>query len=149
MIVRVNNTLALADKSILKNDQQKFELLKDYTFDKKIGYLVCSLLDGKIRASSANDIIISFEYDSIVKKNLEIIDKITAVFNKIANSNKKLAFISDDVWNEEKSKYISAIRSGKNYTVMEEPKELFDDLKNDDIIQNEAVKLFGDLVEFN
>ena len=32
---------------------------------------------------------------------------------------------------------------------MEEPKELFDDLKNDDIIQNEAVKLFGDLVEFN
>ena len=60
-----------------------------------------------------------------------------------------MAFISDDVWNEEKSKYISAIRSGKNYTVMEEPKELFDDLKNDDIIQNEAVKLFGDLVEFN
>lgn len=149
MIVRVNNTLALADKSILRNDQQKFELLKDYTFDKKIGYLVCSLLDGKIRASSTNNIIISFEYDSIVKKNLEIIDKISAVFNKITNSNKKLAFISDDVWNEEKSKYISAIRSGKNYTVMEEPKELFDDLENDDIIQNEAVKLFGDLVEFN
>ncbi len=149
MFIRVNNTLALANKDILRSDQQKFELLKDYTFDKKIGYLVCSLLDGKIRASSADSIIISFEYDSVVKKNLEIIDKITAVFNDITNSNKSLAFISDDVWNVEKNKYISAIKSGKTYTVMEEPKELFDDLENDDIIQSEAVKLFGDLVEFN
>ena len=80
---------------------------------------------------------------------MEIIDKITAVFNDITNSNKSLAFISDDVWNVEKNKYISAIKSGKTYTVMEEPKELFDDLENDDIIQSEAVKLFGDLVEFN
>lgn len=149
MLVRVNNTLALADKSILKDDQCKFEQLKNYTFDKKIGYLVCGLLDGKIRASSPSNIIISFEYDSIVKKNLEIIDRITTVFNEITNSDKKLAFISDDTWNIEKNKYISAIKSGKSYTVIEEPKELFDDLKNDDIIQNEAVKLFGDLVEFN
>ena len=80
---------------------------------------------------------------------MEIIDRITTVFNEITNSDKKLAFISDDTWNIEKNKYISAIKSGKSYTVIEEPKELFDDLKNDDIIQNEAVKLFGDLVEFN
>ena len=149
MLVRVNNTLALADKRVLRSDQQKFESLKDYTFDKKIGYLVCSLLDGKIRAASANNIIISFEYDSIVKKNLEIIDKITSVFNEITNSNKSLAFISDNMWNVERDKYISTIKSGKSYTVIDEPKELFDDLENDDIIQNEAVKLFGDLVEFN
>lgn len=146
--VRVNNTLAQADKAILKIEQKGFELLNDYTFDQQIGYIVCALLDGKLRAASRDNVIISYDYDSVVSKNLEIIDKIEDVYNKITNSNKKIAIISDDDWEKERENYIKVIKSGGSYTVVSEPKEVLEDLRKDDIIKSEAIDLFGDIVEF-
>lgn len=148
MSIRVNNTLALANKNVLLDSQQRFEKLREYAFDKNNGYLICSLLDGKLRAASTVNLIVSFEYDSIVKKNLSIIDKITKIYNELTDSNISFAFITDECWNVEKEKYICTIKSGKTYTVLDEPKEVFNDSEKNDIIQNDAVKLFGDLVEF-
>ena len=145
--VRVNNILAKADKSILKLEKQKFELLNDYTFDQKIGYLVCSLLDATIRAASEEGIILSYEYDSNVKQNLLNLNSLIDVYNKITNSDKIIAVISDDQWNEEKNKYIKCKKEGKEYQIMEEPKEIFEEIKKDDIIDGDAVDLFGDIVE--
>ncbi len=148
MKARVNNTLALADKGILKQVVNDMNVFNEYTFDDKIGYIACSLLDAKIRAASAENIIISYDYDSIVKQNLLILDKLTSVFNQLTNSNKKLAIITDEQWEIEKNKYISFLKEGKSYTVVEEPEvKVFEDLKKNDIIVNSAVKLFGDIVE--
>ena len=145
--VRVNNILAKADKSILKLEKQKFELLNDYTFDQKIGYLVCSLLDATIRAASEEGIILSYEYDSNVKQNLLNLNNLIDVYNKITNSDKIIAVISDDQWDEEKNKYIKCKKEGKEYQIMEEPKEVFEEIKKNDIIDGDAVDLFGDIVE--
>lgn len=145
---RVNNILACANKNILKLELDNLEVLREHSFDQDVGYLVCSLLDGKIRAASEEGIIISYEYDSVVKQNLEILDKINDVYNKLTNSNKKLCIISDFDWELERKKYISAIKNGEHYTVIVEPDKLFEESKKDDIIQSEAVKLFGDIVEF-
>lgn len=148
MKVRVNNTLALADKQILKHVINDMTVFNDYTFDDKIGYIACSLLDAKVRAASVDSIIISYDYDSIVRQNLLILDKITSVFNQLTNSNKKLAIISDEDWELEKGKYIKALKDGKTYSVVEEPElKVFEVSKNDDIIINSAVELFGNIVE--
>ncbi len=148
MDARVNNIMALADKNILKLEMQKFQLLNDYTFDQNIGYLVCSLLDAKIRAASDKGIIISYEYDSNVKQNLINLDKLVEVYNKITKSNKSLAIISDEKWEIEKNKYIKALKEGKKYQVMEEPEEVLEEIENNDIISSSsAVELFGDIVE--
>ena len=149
MKVRVNNTLALANKQILNKEIENMKLLNDFTFDQEIGYIVCNLLDSKIRAASEDCIIISYEYNSSVKQNLIELDKITYVYNKITNSNKKIAMITDEEWDFEKNKYINSIKDGNKYQVVEEPQEVYEETIKDDIITNSAVELFGDIVEIN
>ena len=147
MKIRVNNTLALANKSILKKVVDDMKLLKDYTFDQQIGYIVCALLDAKVRAASEDNIIISYEYDSIVKQNLLNINKINDVYNKIMNSNVLIAIITDEEWEVEKEKYIDALKNNICYNVKEEPAEIFEENKKNVIITNSAMELFGDIVE--
>ena len=149
MKIRVNNTLALANKNLLRLEMNNFEILRDYSFDQEIGYIICGILDGKLRAVSSDAIIISYEYDSNVKQNLYIIDKIEDVYNKITNSNKKIAIISDDYWEKVKQEYINDLRNGIKYEVEEEPRAVYEELKNDDIITSSAVSLFGDIVEID
>ena len=147
MKVRVNNTLALADKKLLNDELLKFDLLKDYTFDQEIGYLVCSLLDSKLRVVSNDNMIISYDSDANVKQNLLVLDKMIDVYNKITNSHKNIAIISDDEWSSIKNEYISNIKNGVSYEIQEEPEVIFEESTKNDIIGNSAIDLFGDIVE--
>ena len=150
MKIRTHNTLAKANKQLLINEISTMDLFNDYTFDSDIGYLACSILDSKIRAVSDENVIISFEYDSIVKQNLLEIHKLNDVYNQVTNSNKKLAVISDSYWDQVKNEYINSLKSGSSFEVQDEPEEIFKEEKNDDIISNNAVKIFGaDIVEIN
>ena len=147
MDIRVNNTLAKADKKLLKEEQELFNKLNDFTFDQEIGYIVCALLDAKLRAVSEDNIIISFEYESNLEQNLQIIDKITDVYNKITNSNKEIAMISDKTWEKVKNEYIKNLKDGIKYEIKEEPEAVLEEMVNDDIISSSAMQLFGDIVE--
>lgn len=145
--IRVNNTLAMADKNLLKLEMSNFELLRDYTFDQEIGYIVCSLLDSKLRVVSQDSLIISYEFDSNVRQNLANIVKLNEVYNKITNSNKLIAIISDEKWENVRTEYINNLKNNVKYEVREEPDLVFEELKKDDIIMSSAVELFGDIVE--
>lgn len=145
--VRINNTLAKANKQILMNEISLRDLFNDYTFDQEIGYVACAILDAKMRAASEECIILSYEFDSIVNQNLDNIKQINEIYNKITNSNKKIAIISDSKWEEVKSKYISDLKSGIELKLQEEPKEIFIEQEKDDIINKNAIDLFGDIVE--
>jgi len=147
MDIRVNNTLAKADKKLLKEEQELFKKLNDFTFDQEIGYIVCALLDAKLRAVSEDNLIISFEYDANLEQNLQIIDKITDVYNKITNSNKEIAMISDRTWEKVKNEYIKNLKDGIKYEIKEEPEAVLEEITNDDIISSSAMQLFGDIVE--
>ncbi len=150
MKVRVNNTMALANKNLLKLELSNFELLRDFSFDQEIGYIVCSLLDGKLRTVSPDNIIISFEFDSNVKQNLANIDKIIEVYNKITNSNKNIAIISDEEWEKVKNEYITNLKNNVKYEVVSEPDVVLEESAKDDImISSAAVELFGDIVEID
>lgn len=146
MQVRVNNTLAKADKKLLKEEQSNFEKLKDFTFDQEIGYIVCSLLDSKLRAVSDKSMIISYELDSNVLQNLQVIEKLTSVYNKITDSDKDIAIISDSEWDKVKNEYIKNLKDGVKYEVKDEPEPVFEEIDSDDIISSSAVQLFGDIV---
>ena len=90
--------------------------------------------------------IISFEYESNVLQNIQIIDKITDVYNKITNSNKEIAIVSDKEWDKVKNDYIKRLKNGIKYEIIEEPQPVYEKIENDDIISNSAVQLFGDIV---
>ena len=148
MKVRVNNTLAEADKQILKKAIIDMNIFNDYTFDDEIGYIACSFLDAKLRAASINSIIISYDYDSVVKQNLLELEKFTSIYNKLTNSNKKIAIITDEEWEIVKNNYIKAIKDGHQYTIIDEPEIMvFKRPDENVIITNSAVELFGDIVE--
>ncbi len=144
---RVNNTLAFADKNLLKDESKLFDLLKDFTFDQQIGYIVCALLDSNLRVVSADSMILSYDSTAIVKQNLSILDKMMEVYSKITGSSKKIAIISDDEWNSLKNEYISNLKNGIKYNFIPEPEVIFEESDKDDIIASSAIDLFGDIVE--
>ena len=147
--VRVNNAFALANKQILTTEMEHLKVLNDYTFDQQIGYLVCEILNSKFRVASEDIIVISYEYDSIVKQNLEHLEQIEEVYFNLTKSSKKFAIISDEEWNKLKNEYIDHLRRGEHYQVLLEPEKEFKKNESDDIISNDAASLFGDIVEYD
>ena len=147
MKIRINNVFATANKDLLKKEKEMFEQFKDYTFDSKIGHICCSFLDSKIRAVGPHEIIISFDYDSAVEKSMKEIKMLSEVYQKITKCDKKIAIVSDSEWDSLKKEYINNIKNKVVYSVQEEPEEILEDNKKDDIISNSAIDLFGDIVE--
>lgn len=148
MKARINNTMATAEKSLLKLELNNFELLRDYSFDQEIGYLVNEILDSNIRAVGPENMIISYESDANVTQNLVNILKLNEVYNKITNSNKNIAIITNAEWEDLKKEFIKRRENNDPFVVMEEPEVVLEEIKNDDIITNSAISLFGeDIVE--
>lgn len=145
--VRVHNALANGNKELKMREISSKDLFNDYTFDQDIGFIASSIIDGDICVVSDEYIVLCYEYDSIVKQNLLYLDKFTEVYNMITNSNKKLAIISKSEWDSYVKQYVADKAKGIVYTTEEEPEEVFLPEENNDIINNEAVQLFGDIVE--
>lgn len=147
--VRINNAFALANKQVLNHEIDNLKLLNDYTFDQKIGYLVCELLNSKFRVASNDIIVLSYEYESIVQQNLLHLEQMEEVYSDITHSSKKFAIVSDLEWDKLKKEYIQHLKDGNHYEVLEEPEKVFKKEETDDIISNDASMLFGDIVEID
>ena len=151
MSVRVHNVLALASKVEKNADLAKINGLNDYVFDQKIGYIVSEILNGTLRASSKNGMIISYEYQSVVDQNLNNLESIMEVYSKITTTDKKIVFITDEEWENEKKRYIEFTKSGNKYKIEEEPvveeKTILDTQEVQESKSNFAD--FGDIVEIN
>ena len=149
MQVRINNAFALANKQVLNHEIDNLKLLNDYTFDQKIGYLVCELLNSKFRVASDDIIVLSYEYESIVQQNLLHLEQMEEVYSDITHSSKKFAIISDLEWDKLKKEYIQHLKEGNHYEVLAEPEKVFKKEETNDIISNDASMLFGDIVEID
>lgn len=152
MLIRSKNTMIEAVKDELNKEIANLEKLNDYTFDPNNGYLACELLDGKVRASSSKNIIISYDYDGLVDKLSNHFNKLNDFYNEKTGSSKKIAFITTTKWNELRNEYVNLHKQGKQFIYQEEP--VLNTLKEDDKINNESddlinktIEMFGDLVE--
>ena len=147
MKIRLNNAFATANKQELEKDKEKMDKLNDYTFDQKIGYLVCSLLDSKLRVSSENYLVISYEYDSMVNENIKLLNKMTNVLKEKADIAKKISIISDELWEKEKKKYVSMLKNKEKYEIIEEPELIINKKVKKEVNNNNIINDFGDIVE--
>ena len=152
MLIRSKNTMIEALKDELNKEIRNLQKLNDYTFDSNFGYLACELLDGKVRASSSKNIIISYDYEGLVDKLSDHFNKLNEFYNEKTGTSKKIAFITSTKWDELRSEYVSLHKQGKQFTYQEEP--VLNTLKeNDKIVSesddliNETIEMFGDLVE--
>lgn len=147
MKIRLNNAFATANKQELERDKEKMNKLNDYTFDQEIGYLVCSLLDSKLRVSSENYLVISYEYDSMVNENIKLLNKMTNVLKEKADIAKKISIISDELWEKEKKKYVSMLKNKEKYEIIEEPELIINKKVKKEVNNNNIINDFGDIVE--
>ena len=153
MSIRAKNTMIEALKTELTKEQNNLSIFNDYTFDQENGYLACELLDGTVRASSINSVILSYDYESMVEKMANHLNNLINFYNKISNNNKTISLITNEEWNNLKNEYMNLRKSGKQFVYQEEPNLNINN--NDDKISSEedadyikeAKKIFGDIVE--
>ena len=153
MLIRARNTMIEAIKTELTKEQNNLNIFNDYTFDQNNGYLACELLDGTVRAASNGSLILSYDYESMIEKMYNHIDKLIEFYNKISNNTKTIALITSEEWNNLRKEYMMLRKEGKQFSYQEEP--VLNINNNDDKITNEdnndiikeAKDLFGDIVE--
>ena len=151
MSIRLNNTLLNANITLKKNELKLLDKLREGSLDTKVGYLINNLLDGKIQCVDNNVVVFSYDYDSILNSNLENIDKITKLYNEFTESSKKLCLVSEDLWKEVSSKFMEAFKTktvNEKFKYVDEPEPVFEEYKNNDIILEDAIKIFdNDIVK--
>ena len=105
-------------------------------------------MDSKLRVSSKKVLVLSYEYDSIVKENLKNLDNFSNVLKDKVGIDKKVAIVSDEVWEKEKTKYIEKMKNNDKYTYVDEPELVYNSIDtSSDTIDDDSIGVFGDIVE--
>ena len=148
--VRINNTFAEASKDELIKNKNLFSKFSDFTFDTKIGYLVCDIMDGTLRAASSRNVIISYDYDMAVKQNIEHIEKLQDVYNKITGLDVNLALVTEKKWEKIKEEYIKNKKNGILYEYKDElsVSRDKDDVKTKDSDSASVLEMLSEVVEY-
>ena len=140
--IRINNTLALANKNILISYKAKYDLINDYLTNRKFRKIVPHLLSGKIVVAAEEKIIISVEDASAKQFLLNNLILTEEIFNKIFDKTIKVSFLTISEWNLEMNKYKENIKNNNKYEVIEEPEIIFNDSLSK--IEEEALNIFGE-----
>lgn len=147
----LNNTFALANKNDLMNIKNNWQKLNDYLLDKNIGSIACYLVDGNIRACGDNNIILSYEYESMVNRGIDMYPSLIEVLEHVFQKKYCIALVTDEDWEKEKIKYINNIKNNIKYEIKElkENKNLTESKDDSNSLElDEASLLFGkDIVE--
>ena len=150
MNVRFINTL-ISSKKVLKNSELKLlDKLREESFNTEYGSIINDILDGNIVCVSDDNVVFSFDRDSVRKNNLLNYLYIKDLYKKITGSNKNICFISNDLWDSESKKFMKSFKNKSvesDYKYEDEPKPLYEKEK-DDIIMSSAIDLFdSDIIE--
>lgn len=151
----VNNCFARADKNEKRMFESKWNSLNDYALDSEYGAAACFISDGKIRAVGLGEVILSFNYESMINRGFSMILKIQKLLEKIYQKHYDVALLTDDEWNQEKEKYIQNMNNHVSYQYVTIDRDSDKDTlpvqnSNSGDIKSQAIELFGeDMVSIN
>ena len=150
MNIRFINTL-ISSKKVLKNSELKLlDKLREDSFNTEYGSIINDILDGNIVCVSDDNVVFSYDRDSVRKNNLLNYVYINDLYKEITGSNKNICFISSDLWDSESKKFMKSFKNKSvesDYKYEDEPKPLYEKEK-DDIIMSSAIDLFdSDIIE--
>lgn len=151
----INNCFARADKNEKRMFESKWNSLNDYALDSEYGAAACFISDGKIRAVGLGEVILSFNYESMINRGFSMILKIQKLLEKIYQKHYDVALLTDDEWNQEKEKYIQNMNNHVPYQYVTIDRDSDKDTlpvqnSNSGDIKSQAIELFGeDMVSIN
>lgn len=133
----INNAFCEADKKYLREYKEKLDNFSDYLNKKDLKIAVTLLQDAELRVSSANEIVFSCKYKSLVSQAYQNILSIKKLIYQKIGKNLHIAFITDDEWQVEKNGYIKNKHDGVEIKYIEYLKN--EDEKNNKIISREII----------
>ncbi len=116
--IRINNTFTNANKDSLTIVKNKWELLREYAFNKENGALICSLLDGTPVAASNEYLIISYQYQTETRKINENYLDFEKIINEYLLLDYKIVAISNDEWKKARQEYVNKINAKEKYEII-------------------------------
>ena len=148
--IRINNTLAEANKDFKKDLINKYDEIREFLSSKESNAIASLLLKGKPEVVSNKNILFVFKNNFEVvlfDKNIEEIQKfLKLVFNK----KYSVVAVNNDDWLSIKKEYISNTKEGKKYEYLPETKVLENKKKKTTILENTIENIFGeDYTEIN
>ena len=115
----INNAFSVADKTIKNDLHKKYDLISEYLTDKKFGLVSGMLADTNLEVAGTGYIILTGKYDAIVNNINNNYQLFNELINKVFDGEYKFVVITKDEWNKYKNDYISNIKSGKKYEVID------------------------------
>lgn len=149
----INNCFARADKKEKKFFESNWIKLNDYALDSEYGAAACYISDGIVRAVGTGEVIISFDYDSMVNRGFSLLEKVQKLLEKIYNRHYDVALVTNDEWTAAKDEFI--VNKNNNISYQYIPLELEQYHKekkevSDHSITSQAIDLFGeDMISIN
>ena len=139
--IRVNNTLAKFNKSLMKEMMSKIETFKNYVLDEKYGKWASILCDGKFKAASDEYLIFVYDNASVSNSFNENVDIIEELVSKVLSNKYRVISVSSDEWEVIKTEFNSKKRE---YVYVEEVVVKHESKSNDEIAD-----MFNDVVEYS
>lgn len=115
----INNAFSVADKTIKNDLHKKYDLISEYLTDKKFGLVSGMLADTNLEVAGIGYLILTGKYDAIVNNINNNYQLFNELINKVFDGEYKFVVITKDEWNKYKNDYISNIKSGKKYEVID------------------------------
>lgn len=143
--IRVNNALALADKTFLKTVKDNWSLLDEYLYDDTYSVIAGLLKDSSVVVASSKYLIIANNLESVANRINENSDLIESLLFKIFNYKLLVVGLSSSDWNIEKNKYITNIKNGIKYS----EKELYNESNCANKMENTSVDKLIELMGNN
>lgn len=117
--IRVNNSLALASKSVLEEFKLRWNSLDDYIDDEEFSVVSGLLKDSNIVVGASQYVILSCNYPSTasrINSNLEVTEKL---LERLFGTKVYAVAVDNDRWKGIKNKYIDDLKKGIKYSVKE------------------------------
>lgn len=148
--IRINNTLAEADKDLKKKMLDEYSIIREYLSSKEYNSIANLLLKGVPEVVSSRNILFTFKNSFEVvlfDKNIEDIQKfLKFIFNK----KYALTAVNKEDWESIKNDYILLTNEGKKYKYIPEENVQKQKNKKTTVLQNTVENIFGeDYVEIN
>ena len=142
--IKINNALALANKSALMRLKKDWNLIDDYLYDDNYSVVAGLLKDSVPVVASEKYIIVANNLDAIANRINDNANLIENLLFKIFGYNTYVVGMSSEEWNVEKDKYILNIKNGVKYI----EKDIINDqnIKKQKTSVDELIDLMGESI---
>lgn len=141
--IRVDNTLAHFNKSILRDILGLIPNFKNFVLDNKYGKYAALILDGKLKASSDEYLIFVFDNADVSNFFNSSFNVIEELVYKVLSKNYKVVSVSGLEWEEIRELF----NSKKKQFIYSPENGQFDDVVSNES-NDEIANMFSDIVEY-